>query len=366
MPHSNDAREAERLDFLKACGWDDAIRRPLNADASTRRYERLHKGRATVMLMDAPKTSESPPCPPDADRATRIDLGWNAQSRLAACRVEAFACLSDYLRRLGLSAPQVLAIDADKGLALVEDFGGAVFAREIERGANEIQLYTLAARALAVVHQVPAPRVLKHDDLEWPVLDFDALALEANADLFIDWMPQMDASMTVTDADRARWIKARDGLIEQALAMPRSLILRDYHAENLIWLPERQGPKQVGLLDFQDAVNGWPEWDFAMLVQDARRNVSPAAADAAIGRYLEFTGGDRTTFSRNLAILGALNALRIAGIFSRLITRDNKPRYKDFLPRQLSLLSENLNHPALDEMKATIAGMAPHLVNKAA
>ncbi len=366
MPHSNDPRELLRRDFIARHGWGDAVRKPLTADASTRRYERLHKGEATIMLMDAPVSAESPPCPPEADEAVRNDLGWNAQSRLAASRVEAFACMADYLRTIGLSAPQVLAVDAVNGLALIEDLGDAIFAREIEKDADEIELYKTAASALAIVHQIPAPRKIETDGLIWPILEFDALALKVNADLFVDWYPQLDPHATVTDTRRAEWNDARDGLIEQALAMPRALILRDYHAENLIWLPDRAGAKRAGLLDFQDAVNGWPEWDFAMLVQDARRHVSPAAADAAISHYLDLTGGTRTGFDRNLAILGALNALRVAGIFSRLIMRDDKPRYRDFQPRQLDLLVGNLNHPALKDMRDVVAGMAPHLLNKAA
>ena len=31
---------------------------------------------------------------------------------------------------------------------------------------------------------------------------------------------------------------------------------RDYHAQNLLWLPERDGLARVGLIDFQDAVAG--------------------------------------------------------------------------------------------------------------
>ncbi|MFC7291575.1 aminoglycoside phosphotransferase family protein [Hirschia litorea] len=358
------AREQQRLAFLSANGLGDAIRTPLAADASTRRYERLtpRDGSANIMFMDAPILAEGAPCPVDADEDTRNAMGWNAQSRLAASRVEAFVAVAAHLQAIGLSAPQVLAFDLQYGFALLEDMGDAIFARVIEQGESEPRLYAAAAKALAIVHQIPVAPSLPAGDTQWPILDFDRLALAVNADLFVDWMPQYDPHTRVSASDRSAWNDARDDLIAQALTFPRSLILRDYHAENLIWLPERTGAKQVGLLDFQDAVMGWGEWDFAMLLQDARRNVTKTASEAAIIAYLDETGGSRDVFDKRLAVLGALNALRVAGVFARLVKRDNKPKYNDFQPRQLKLLSQNLQHPALSKMHAVFKTIAPHIL----
>jgi N-acetylmuramate 1-kinase len=136
------------------------------------------------------------------------------------------------------------------------------------------------------------------------------------------------------------------------------LTIRDYHAENLLWLPARSGLKRVGLLDFQDAVRGWRAWDFAMLLQDARRDVSPAAAEAALQKYFAITGAPEAPFREELAILGALNALRILGIFSRLVSRDGKQRYREFMPREWGHLAKGLSHPALAEMKAFVSDVA--------
>jgi len=165
----------------------------------------------------------------------------------------------------------------------------------------------------------------------------------------------------MSDADRGRWEQVRDGLVEQAMAFPREFQLRDYHAENLLWLPSRDGVARVGLLDFQDAVNGWDAWDMAMLTQDARRHVSNAAAEAAITTYLDLTGKTLDAFEQRLAVIGTLNALRIVGVFARLITRDNKPRYLDFMPRQQMLLAENLKHPATRDLALFIRDVAPFI-----
>ncbi|ACT60017.1 aminoglycoside phosphotransferase family protein [Hirschia baltica] len=361
------SREALRVAFLNANNWGDAQRTPLAADASTRRYERLSRnlGSEHVMFMDAPILAEGAPCPVDADETIRNQMGWNAQSRLAASRVEAFVAIATHLNAIGLSAPKILAYDLEHGFALLEDFGDAIFARVIEKGENEPRLYAAAAKALAIVHQIPVPPTLPAGDISWPILEFDRLALSVNADLFVDWMPAYDPQTHVTDTDRSNWETAKQNLIDQALSFPRALIMRDYHAENLIWLPERTGAKQVGLLDFQDAVLGWGEWDFAMLLQDARRNVTQTAAEAAILSYLEETGGEREEFDKRLAVLGALNALRVAGIFARLVKRDSKPKYSNFQPRQLKLLAQNLQHPALAEMRDVFKSIAPHILELA-
>src|SRR5215468_7649130 len=132
---------------------------------------------------------------------------------------------------------------------------------------------------------------------------------------------------------RARAGRRCDALIVKALGFPRAFTIRDYHAENLLWLPERGGLKRVGLLDFQDAVRGWRAWDFSMLLHDARRDVSGEAQDVAIGAYLDITGAGEAEFRRELAVLGAINIMRILGIFSRLMARDRKMRYREFMPR---------------------------------
>ena len=354
----SDSRTAEIDRFLKRTGFGAAARHALGQDASTRRYVRLVGGPRPALLMDAPPVEDAP-CPPSADVAERIRLGWNASTRLAASRIDAFTALARYLGARGFSAPEILAEAPEDGFALIEDFGeGREFARLIERdAAGEVDLYRLAADALAIWHSEPAPERI--DD--WPILDFDGLALQANADLFAEWLPQLDARMRLSEAGLARWERERDGLIEQALALPRAFTLRDYHAENLLWLPERAGHAQVGLLDFQDAVNGWDAWDMAMLVQDARRAVSADAEAAAIGAYLDGSGKDDGPFRERLAIVGTLNALRITGLFARLPVRDDKKRYLAFMPRQQALLARNLAHPACAGMAAFVRDVAPFI-----
>ncbi len=358
---NNNLRSSEIQEFLDKAGWGGAARTPLNADASTRRYERLRRKTETAMLMDAPPL-ESQPGPPTADEDERLRLGWNAVSRLAASRVEAFAAVAGHLANLGLSAPALLDYDTSRGLALLEDLGDDLFADVIRCGGDEIALYTAAGDTLAAVHRARPPVVLPYRGGEWPVLTYDHLALSANLDLFVEWMPQRDLAMRMSEQTRLRWERVRENLIGKTEDYPRALILRDTHAENLLWLPHRGGLARVGLLDFQDAVVGWGEWDMSMLLHDARRDVSPEAREAASRAYLDGMGVTRAAYDERLAVLGAMNVMRIMGIFARLVTRDRKPRYDEFQPRLRGLLNDTLSHPALAEMRDFVTAVAPHLL----
>ena len=239
-------------------------------------------------------------------------------------------------------------MNAEAGYAVLEDLGDALFARVVANSEIETELYIAAAQVLAAVHAAPIPAKLEGPNgVSWPLLEYDALALEVNADLFVEWLPKA-ANLHIDDKIRARWEGLRDGLIVKALGCTRAFTIRDFHAENLIWLPEREGLQRVGLLDFQDAVRGWRAWDFAMLLQDARRDVSPQAREAAIRAYLDASGADEAAFRRELAILGAINAMRILGVFSRLAVRDGKERYLSFMPREWGHLAANLRAPGLE------------------
>ena len=347
MPDSDsapDPREAQRREFLARHGLDKAARQPLPGDASTRRYERLTTtdGRS-LMLMDQVPVAESPPADPSWTPDQRRASGWNAVARLSAGRIDAFAAVAEHLRGTGLSAPEVLAVDPAAGLAVLEDFGDAIFAREIEAGQDEDTLYLAAIEALARLQEQAVPERLSGPAGDWPLQSYDATALKGGADLFVEWLPRLKPELDFSDAALAEWDAAWAPIVAQAESGASVMAHRDFHAENLIWLPERAGPARVGLIDFQDAVRAHPSWDLHSLLQDARRDVSPELEQRALAHYFALRPSvDRAAFMGDYAALAALNEARILGIFSRLIVRDGKPRYAAFMPRMWRHLSTNL------------------------
>ncbi len=347
-------RELQRLDFLKTAGLADAVRTPLAGDASTRRYERLTTpSGSTLMLMDQPPAAESQPCDPSWTPAQRRASGWNAVARLSAGRIEAFAAVAARLKRLGLSAPDMVAVDAAAGLAVLEDFGDDLFVRAIETGAPEEPLYLAAVEALATLHDAPAPAVLAGPAGDWPLLAYDETALQGGADLFVEWMPKLDPALAFDSAAVDEWRAAWAPVTARGAAGATVMAHRDYHAENLIRLPGRSGAASVGLIDFQDAVRAHPSWDLHSLLQDARRDVPAAREARALDHYFALRPAtDREAFLRDYAGLAALNEARILGIFARLIARDGKPRYRAFMPRVWAHLNANLRKPGLEAVAA--------------
>lgn len=364
MSVADPARQEALARLLRQTGFDGAQQIPLPGDASTRSYTRLILQGRCAMLMDAPRSQESPPCPPDASIAQRHALGWNALSRLASSRVEAFVAVAGHLSGLGLSAPAVFGHDVEAGFAVVEDLGDSLFARVVEHGEDEVALYRGAGAVLAVVQSAPIPSRLEGYGTSWPLLTYDETALAVNVDLFVEWAPLLAKEVRIGPAMASRWEGVRDRVIAQAMTFARVLTIRDFHAENLIWLPNRTGLAQVGLLDFQDAVLGWAGWDFMMLLQDARRDVGRLAQIAAVQGFLERTGGLESRLQEEISVLGALNSLRLLGLFSRLVIRDGKPRYREFMGRVWRTLAQNLRHPALRELASFVESVAePALVN---
>ncbi|MEJ6789486.1 phosphotransferase [Brevundimonas sp. BR2-1] len=347
-------REQQRLDFLKTAGLADAVRTPLAGDASTRRYERLTTpAGVTLMLMDQPPATESQPCDPSWTPAQRHAAGWNAVARLSAGRIEAFAAVADHLRHAGLSTPDIIAVDVENGMAVIEDFGDDLFVRVIDEGEPQAPLYIAAVDALARLHLAGLlPDVMPGPGGDWPLLTYDAVALQGGADLFVQWMPklhpELDFGPAAIDEWRAIWAPVTAMGEQKAWVTAH----RDYHAENLIWLPERLHQRRVGMIDFQDAVRAHPVWDLHSLLQDARRDVPPELEAVCFNHYCDVMMVDREVYRRDYAALATLNEARILGVFARLIARDGKPRYAAFMPRVWAHLNSNLKKPGMEVVAA--------------
>ena len=136
-------------------------------------------------------------------------------------------------------------------------------------------------------------------------------------------------------------------------------VLRDYHAENLLWLPDRPGLRKVGLLDFQDAMRGHRAYDLVSLLQDARRDVSRDTEILMITHYVDHWGGNPASFDTAYHVLGTQRNLRILGVFARLCLRDGKAHYLDLIPRVWGYLIRDLDHAALGPLRAIVHEILP-------
>ena len=299
------------------------MRAPLAGDASFRRYERLEGGRARAVLMDAP--------PPHED-------------------VRAFVAIARHLVALGFSAPRIFADDADAGLVVLEDLGDDTFTRVLagpDGRAVETSLYALAVDLLVELHRRPV-----HLSIPAGLADYDSDALLEEAMLLIEWyLPAVRGTPAGADPRRAYERVWRDAF-SSVLDGSRTLVLRDFHVDNLIRIGDREGIAACGLIDFQDALAGHRAYDLVSLLEDARRDIDPGLAAAMRERYARaFPDRDRDGFDAAYAVLGAGRHAKVIGIFTRLCHRDAKPGYLAHIPRVWRLLERSLAHPALSGVK---------------
>lgn len=346
-------REALKADFLRTAGLADVRRELLSGDASTRRYERLHPASGpSLIFMDQPPV-ESVVCPPDATPEQRIALGYNAAARLAAGSVAAFVTTAAFLRDHGLSAPAIAAYDAQAGLAVLEDLGDGLFATLIPEGVPEQPLYEAAVDVQVRLQAATPPPVLTAEGADWPLLTYDTLALKVATDTFLEWWPQFAGLPPFGEGATAEWDALWAPVWVHGEAGATVFTHRDYHAQNLLWLPDRPGVAKVGLLDFQDALKAHPAWDLLHLLQDARRDVSAELEAAMLDRFLVARPElDREAFLADYRALAASNAARILGrVFARQVLL-GRSQYRDFMPRTWRYLERNLQDPDMAGLKA--------------
>ncbi len=320
------ARAPLRADFVRRSGWGDAAERLLAGDASFRTYYRLTRPGGQAVVMDAP--------PPQED-------------------VRPFVRVARHLVGLGLSAPEILAEDANQGFLLIEDLGDDTYARVLARGGDEGDLYRLATDVLLVLHHA-GPRALL------PGLGaYRGEALVEAAMLLPEWYLPAVTGQPAPAAELAAYREAWHACLAALPATADTLLLRDYHQDNLLFLPDRPGVRACGVLDFQDAQQGHPSYDLVSLVEDARRDVSPPVQRACYDRYVAEAGLDPTDFATGFALMAAQRHARVIGVFVRLLKRDGKPDYLHHLPRVWRLFEQALSHDALQPLRAWIDRMLP-------
>jgi Predicted phosphotransferase related to Ser/Thr protein kinases len=315
MPDAHESNPADELKtFLWFAGWKSPELKPLAGDASTRKYFRIVERSRSAILMDASLNRDS---------------------------LAAFVQIDEHLRRLEFHAPKILARDIARGWLLLEDFGDDTFAALLDKGADAAELYVLGIDVLAALHAKPdaAPENLRRYDPEKMLEDIE---------LFLEWRTPRISAEGANEFRRA-WRE----VLPLAHAVPSSLLLRDYHAANLMLLKDETGLKRVGLLDFQDAYVGPVTYDLISLLEDARRDLPDGKREKMLDRYCsKFPNLNLETFRTSLAIVAAQRHTRVLAIFERLSRAQGKHDYKRLhSPRVERLLETALEQPVLAEVK---------------
>ena len=329
--------------FLRSSGWDNAVRTPLASDASARRYQRLNDAARSAILMDAPPSEMS---------------------------ITPFVRIARHLRELGFSTPEVYLEDEALGLALIEDFGDTTYRNILlSKPMCEHELYGLAVDVLSTLHGLPNDQVLLPQ-----IADYSEEILLEEVSRFVRWYIPAISGASLSADKAEEFMSLWRTVLRTFLEQPATLVLRDFHIDNLILLERRTAVQRCGLLDFQDAVIGAGAYDLMSLLEDARRDIDPALAEKMRARYfrqMALSPMEQDHFNTAYAIAAAQRHTKVIGLFVRLCEQHGKPDYLVHLPRVWRLLERSLCHPALIVLKTWFdtnvpenkRGIPPHLAD---
>ncbi|MBS0267532.1 MAG: tRNA (adenosine(37)-N6)-threonylcarbamoyltransferase complex ATPase subunit type 1 TsaE [Proteobacteria bacterium] len=339
-------------DFLAGAGWGDASTAfsYLQGDASPRRYARLQKADGSrAILMDSPQRPDGPPI--------RDGKSYSAIAHLAES-VKAFVAIDGALDAAGLSVPRIIAEDLAQGLLIIEDFGDKVFGAELKRGSDQASLWTRGVDTLIAVQSTKPPsRMRLSDGTEFILPEADEGVLEIETQLLLDWYWPALHSKAPPQSARDAFTSLWKTTFKRLLSQPKTWLLRDFHSPNLIALDDRPSPRDVGIIDFQDAMIGPAAYDLVSLLQDARVDVPKDLENQLLDHYVAAAAArnpkfDQPEFRFSYAALGAQRNTKILGIFARLAMRDGKRQYLTHMPRIWGYLERDLQHEGLTALKA--------------
>ena len=275
-----------------------------SADASFRRYFRVHLNDKTLIAMDAP--------PPQEDCAP-------------------FVKIAKIMRDAGLNAPQVLAQDLENGFLLLSDLGDDTYLSALNND-TALKLYADATDALIKMQLVSKPEEL---------LPYDEALLTREMQLFPDWYVAKHLKFKL-NAEQQGWLQNTFEILNKnILSQGQVTVHRDYHSRNLMITKENN----PGVLDFQDAVYGAITYDLVSLLKDAYIQWDEEQIIDWAVRYWEKARKaglpvptDFSEFYRNFEWMGAQRHIKVLGIFARLNHRDGKEGYLKDMPLVLHYL----------------------------
>tara|TARA_B110000093_G_scaffold28997_1_gene28931 strand:- start:61 stop:1032 length:972 start_codon:yes stop_codon:yes gene_type:complete len=298
---------------------------PIKNDASFRKYFRVDK----KILMDA-------------DPHLGEDVG-------------SFININHVLREFKLNVPEIFTIDKENGFLLLEDLGENIFS-QILNSENEEQLYKQAIDVLVEIYKKDLNKFSNFTFLE----KYSVEKLQDESQLFIEWYLKKYLKINITDTDIKDFKDIINKIFNNLDTKFEKLVLRDYHVDNLILQKSKLGLKQVGILDFQDAVLGSSSYDLISIIEDVRRPISKDLKNILIKYFIDSTGYDPNQLEKELAFYSVQRNLKILGIFSRLNLRDNKSKYMQYNDNAWKYIESNLNNPTMSDLKVWLKKILPN------
>ena len=299
-------------DFLESNKIKEKDIKAIASDASFRRYFRV----ADKILLDA-----------DPNLVNDLD---------------AFINIDTLLINLNLNAPKIYSVDRENGFLLLEDLGDNLFSRVLNTN-NEGELYKKAIDVLIHLYNNDINTCREFNLIE----NYSIEKLLNESELFIEWYIKSHLNIDINEKQIEEFREIFYKLTNSINLKFNKLVLRDFHVDNLILHKSKSGLKQVGILDFQDAVLGQSSYDLISLLDDVRRPISLKLKNTLIDYFIDSTGYDAIQLDNEMAFFSIQRNLKILGIFCRLKYRDKKFNYMSFNDNAWQFINNNLRNPLM-------------------
>ena len=286
----------------------------VSGDASFRRYFRQAVKDGSFIAVDAPPDKENNPI------FVEIAQAWFEQ---------------------GIAVPRVIKADFEQGFMLLADMGDQLLLPLLTEDSAD-DLYDQAMDSL--IHIANSQHVLPSYDQE---------LLDCELALFRDWFLLEHLNFELTNNDERILKDTFELLRESALGQIQVPVHRDYHSRNIMVLKNNS----LGIIDFQDAVQGAITYDLVSLLRDCYISWPQEKVHGWVKSYFakakkaQIIGAiSEQQFILWFDWMGLQRHIKVAGIFARLAIRDGKQDYLNDIPLTLSYIVDvSAQYDALSE-----------------
>ncbi|QFR49150.1 phosphotransferase [Sulfurimonas lithotrophica] len=286
--------------FLANSVYKDYEIQTASTDASFRRYFRISKDEKSFIVMDSSLEKES---------------------------LKPFVEVTKKLLKADVDAPKIYFENLEEGFLVLEDFGSQDLLSSLNKD-NFKKYYKLAINEIL--------KMQKADTNDLPM--YDEVFLKKEMSLMKEWF--IEKFIKDKNYDTAMIDEALNYIAKEVLSQPQGYFVhRDFHSRNIML----RSDESLGVIDYQDAMNGSITYDLVSLLRDLYIRFEPNDIEELALYFRDIAGIDANDkeFMRWFDFMGMQRHIKVLGIFSRLYLRDGKDGYLKDLPLTLQYLLES-------------------------
>jgi len=272
-----------------------------SADASFRKYYRLSQGDKTFIVMDSSLELES---------------------------LTPFLDVTQKLLNAGVKVPQIFETNRLDGYLILEDFG------------NTQLLDALNTSNFKTHYKNSIDEILKMQNATTESLPlYDKKFLHFEMDLMQEWYLEKKLSVTLSVEEKELIQNTLNTISEVVLQQSGNVFVhRDFHSRNIMLTPKGE----IGVIDYQDAMNGPITYDLVSLLKDCYIEFEPKDIEDLALYFKDKKALDISDamFLKHFDFMGLQRHIKVLGIFSRLYLRDAKDGYLKDIPLVLKYVIE--------------------------